>query len=89
LWAFQFDETTLEGIASCTATSQHAPSQPYSLRDERFALRRREAKSQADVIATLHQALLNRLLRISAITTSTWRRTRILKARVMGGLRCE
>jgi ankyrin repeat protein len=81
LEAFQFDQTTLGEFAVCTTTSQHAPSQPYSSRDERFALKRREAKRQADVIATLldvhrrlgspwtHQALLNRLLPLSATTS--------------------
>jgi ankyrin repeat protein len=81
LEAFQFDQTTLKGIATYAATSQHASNQPYPSRDERFALKRREAKRQADIIATLrdahrrlsdpraHHALLNCLLRMSAITT--------------------
>jgi hypothetical protein len=79
--SFQFDQTTLEGVITYTATSQSALSQPYSSRDEKFASKRRETKRQADVIATLlevhqrlgdswaHQALLNCLLPISAITS--------------------
>ena len=78
LEAFQFDQTTLEGIAFYATTSQPALDQPFLSRDERFPLYRRRAKKQADVIASLldvhqrqgdsrtHQALLNRLFPVAA-----------------------
>jgi ankyrin repeat protein len=81
LEAFQLNQTTLEGIATYTATSQHDPNQPSSSRDESFALKRREGRRQVDVIAALldvhrglgdpqaHQAVLNCLLRMSAMAT--------------------
>ncbi|KAF2275571.1 ankyrin [Westerdykella ornata] len=80
LEAFQFDQAELEEVAAYTATCEHAPNQPCSSRDEKFAFLRREAKRQADVIATLldahrrlgdpraHQALLDRLLPVTAAT---------------------
>ena len=79
--AFEFDQTTLGGIATYTATIQPAPSQPCSSRDDRFVLKRSEAKRQADVIATLldvhrhlggpraRQALLDCLLPKAALIT--------------------
>ena len=78
--AFQFDQAKLEEVAVYTVTCEHAPSQPYSSRDEKFAFLRREAERQAEIIATLldayrrlgdaraHQDLLNRLLPMAAST---------------------
>jgi hypothetical protein len=78
LEAFQFDQAKLEEVVAYTATWEHASHQPCSSRDEKFAILRREAKRQADVVATLldahrrlghpraHLALLNRLLPMTA-----------------------
>ncbi|KAF3000723.1 hypothetical protein E8E13_003365 [Curvularia kusanoi] len=80
LEAFQFDQAQLEVAAVWTVTSEHAPPQPRSSRDERFTFLRREAKRQAEIIATLldayrrlgdaraYQAFLNHLLPMSAST---------------------